>query len=49
MGQPSAPVLAAAFGSTVVAVTGGGVGAVAMLLTSLVPSLRRIEIDHGST
>ena len=46
VGQLSAPILAAAFGTTIVAVTGGGVAAVAMLLTSLVPSLRRIEIDH---
>ncbi|WP_433074247.1 MFS transporter [Dactylosporangium sp. CA-052675] len=45
-GQLSAPVLAAAFGAATVAVTGGGVAAAAMLLVSLVPSLRRIEIGH---
>lgn len=46
VGQLSAPVLAAAFGTAAVAVTGGGVAAVAMLLPLLVPSLRRIEINR---
>lgn len=46
LGQISAPVLAAAFGTTAVAVTGGAVAAAVMLLASLVPSLRRIEINH---
>jgi MFS family permease len=46
VGQLSAPVLAAAFGTAAIAVAGGAVGAVVMLLTSLVPSLRRIEINH---
>jgi MFS family permease len=45
IGQLSAPVLAAAFGTTAVALTGGGIAAAAMLMTSLVPSLRRIEIN----
>jgi MFS family permease len=46
VGQLSAPILAAAFGTAVVAVTGGGVAAGAMLLTSLLRPLRRIEIHH---
>jgi MFS family permease len=46
IGQLSAPVLAAAFGTAAIAVTGGVVGAAVMLVTSLVPSLRRIEINH---
>jgi len=45
-GQLSAPVLAAAFGTTAIALTGGGIAAAAMLMTSLVPSLRRIEINQ---
>ena len=45
-GQLSAPVLAAAFGTTAVALTGGGIAAAAMLMASLVPSLRRIEIKQ---
>ena len=44
-GQLSTPVLAAAFGTAAVAVTGGGVAAAAMLLPLLVPSLRRLEIN----
>ena len=48
IGQLSAPVLAAAFGTAAVAVTGAGVAAAAMLLTSLVPSLRRIKIYHDN-
>lgn len=47
IGQLSTPVLAAAFGTAVVAVTGGGVAAVAMLAPLLVPSLRRIEINRS--
>jgi MFS family permease len=46
VGQLSTPVLAAAFGTAAVAVTGGGVAAAAMLLPLLVPSLRRIEINR---
>jgi MFS family permease len=46
IGQLSAPLLAATFGTAAVAVTGAGVAAAAMLLTSLVPSLRRITIGH---
>ena len=46
IGQLSAPVLAAVFGTGAVALTGGGVAAAAMLLASLVPSLRRIEINQ---
>jgi hypothetical protein len=41
----STPFLAASFGTAAVAVTGGGVAAVAMLLPLLVPSLRKIEIN----
>jgi MFS family permease len=48
-GQLSAPILAAAFGTTAVALAGGGVAAAAMLLTSLVPSFRRIEIGRIET
>jgi MFS family permease len=44
IGQLSAPVLAAVFGTAAVAVTGGGVAAVAMLVASLAPSFRHIEI-----
>jgi MFS family permease len=46
IGQLSAPVLAAAFGTTAVALAGGGIAAAAMLMASLVPSLRRIEIHQ---
>ncbi|MDQ1042622.1 MFS transporter [Streptomyces sp. V4I2] len=46
VGQLSAPVLAAAFGTAAVAVTGGGVAALAMLMPLLVPSLRRIEVNR---
>jgi MFS family permease len=46
VGQLSAPILAAAFGTVAVALTGGAVAAVAMLAASLVPAFRRIEIDH---
>ena len=46
IGQLSAPVLAAAFGTAAVALTGGGLAAAAMLLVAaFVPSLRRIEIN----
>ncbi|MFJ2217314.1 MFS transporter [Streptomyces sp. NPDC101062] len=47
IGQLSTPLLAAAFGTTAVAVTGGGVAVVAMLVPLLVPSLRRIEINRN--
>jgi hypothetical protein len=45
----SAPVLAAAFGTTAVAITGAGIAAAAMLLASQVPALRRIEINQNTT
>ncbi|MBA2947959.1 hypothetical protein [Streptomyces himalayensis] len=47
IGQLSTPALAAAFGTAAVAVTGGGVAAVVMLVPLLVPSLRRIEINRN--
>ncbi|WP_371652029.1 MFS transporter [Streptomyces mirabilis] len=47
IGQLSTPFLAATFGTAIVAVTGGGVAAVAMLAPLLVPSLRRIEINRN--
>ncbi|MEU0068794.1 MFS transporter [Streptomyces sp. NPDC006332] len=47
IGQLSTPFLVAAFGTVAVAVTGGGIAAVAMFLPLLVPSLRRIEIDRN--
>jgi MFS family permease len=47
IGQLATPILAAAFGTAAVAVTGGGVAAVAMLVPLLVPSLRRIEINRN--
>jgi MFS family permease len=49
IGQLSAPVLAAAFGTTAVAITGAGIAAAAMLLASQVPALRRIEINQNTT
>lgn len=45
VGQLSAPVLAAVFGTAAVAVAAGGLIAAAMLLPLLLPSLRRIEIS----
>ncbi|WP_425246399.1 MFS transporter [Streptomyces sp. NEAU-NA10] len=45
VGQLSVPVLAAAFGTAPVAVTGGALVAAAMLLPLLLPSLRRIELN----
>ncbi|MFE3826816.1 MFS transporter [Streptomyces sp. NPDC059092] len=48
VGQLSVPILAAAFGTAAVAVTGGGVAAAAMLMPLLVPSLRRMEINRSS-
>ncbi|WP_165553165.1 MFS transporter [Kribbella speibonae] len=48
VGQLSAPLLAAAFGTAAVAVTGGAVAAVAMFVPLLVPALRRIEINRNS-
>jgi hypothetical protein len=48
-GQLSAPVLAAAFGTTAVALAGGGIAGAAMLTASLVPSLRRIEINRDDS
>ncbi|WP_405504633.1 MFS transporter [Streptomyces purpurascens] len=47
IGQLSTPFLAAFFGTAAVAVTGGGVAAVAMLVPLLVPSLRKIEINRN--
>jgi MFS family permease len=47
-GQLSAPVLAAALGAPTVAVAGGLVAAAAMLLTSTLPVLRRIEIRQDT-
>jgi hypothetical protein len=49
VGQLATPLLAAAFGTAAVAVTGGGVAAAAMLLPLLVSSLRRIEINRDDT
>jgi MFS family permease len=48
IGQLSAPVLAAVFGTAAVAITGGVLTVVAMLLPLLVPALRRIEL-HATT
>lgn len=48
IGQLSAPALAAVFGIAAVAITGGALTVVAMLLPLLLPSLRRIEIDADS-
>ncbi|HST85191.1 MAG TPA: MFS transporter [Kineosporiaceae bacterium] len=45
IGQISAPALAAMFGTTAVALTGGAIAAAAMLSASLVRTLRRIEIS----
>ncbi|MEW2400821.1 hypothetical protein [Streptomyces sp. NPDC046862] len=45
-GQLSTSDLAAVFGTATVAVTGGAVAAVAMLVPLLLPSLRRIEINR---
>jgi MFS family permease len=45
IGQLSAPILAAAFGTAAVALTGGALTVTAMLLPLLLPSLRRIEIS----
>jgi hypothetical protein len=47
LGQMSAPVLAAAFGTATVALAGGTVAALAMLCVSLLPLFQRIEIPHG--
>lgn len=46
VGQLSAPVLAAVFGTTGVALAGGAVAATAMLAASLGPAFRKIEINH---
>jgi hypothetical protein len=46
IGQISASALTAAAGATTVAYAGGGLGAAAMLLAALVPSLHRIEINN---
>lgn len=48
IGQLSAPFLAMAFGTATVAITGGGVAAVAMFVPLLLPSLRRIEINRNN-
>ncbi|WP_275413214.1 MFS transporter [Actinoplanes philippinensis] len=45
-GQLSAPILAAAFGTTAVAVTGAAIAAAAMLLTAQVRALRRIDVNR---
>jgi hypothetical protein len=45
LGQLSVPFLAAAFGASAVAITGGALLAAAMLLPRLLPSLRRIEMN----
>jgi predicted MFS family arabinose efflux permease len=45
IGQMSVPILAAAFGTAAVAMTGGAVTVIAMLLPLLVPSLRRIAVN----
>ncbi|MFC5787492.1 hypothetical protein OHU25_39645 [Streptomyces sp. NBC_00117] len=47
IGQLSTPFLATVFGTAAVAVTGGGVAAVAMPVPLLMPSLRRIEINRN--
>ncbi|MEU1450145.1 MFS transporter [Streptomyces mirabilis] len=47
IGQLSTPFLAMAFGTATIAVTGGGIAAVAMFVPLLVPSLRRIEINRN--
>ncbi|MFJ8405677.1 MFS transporter [Streptomyces microflavus] len=44
VGQMSVPILAAAFGTAAVAVTGGILTVIAMLLPLLLPALRRIEL-----
>jgi MFS family permease len=49
LGQLSAPVLATAVGTTAVAIAGAGIAAATMLLASLVPALRRIEINQPPT
>ncbi|MFD4944457.1 hypothetical protein ACFVYE_24740 [Streptomyces sp. NPDC058239] len=48
VGRLSAPVLAAAFGTAAVAITGGALLAAAMLLPLLLPSLRRIELNTSN-
>ena len=48
LGQLSAPILAAAFGTAAVAITGAA-AASATLSTSLLPSLHQIEIHHDDT
>jgi MFS family permease len=51
LGQLSIPILATTFGTEPVAIIGGALTMIAMLLPLLLPSLRRIEIpapsDHG--
>jgi predicted MFS family arabinose efflux permease len=46
LGQLATPILAATFGTAAIAVTGGGVAAVAMLVPILVPALRKIETNQ---
>jgi MFS family permease len=46
IGQLSTPLLAAAFGTAAVAVTGGGIAAAAMLAPLLIPALRHIEVNR---
>lgn len=45
LGQLATPVLASTFGAAAVAVTGGAVAAVAILLPAVVPALRTIELS----
>ena len=49
VGQLSVPVLAAAFGTAAVAITGGALTVAAMLLPLLLPSLRQIKIETSET
>jgi MFS family permease len=46
VGQLSTPLLAAAFGAATVAITGGGIAAIAILVPLVVPSLRKMEINQ---
>ncbi|MEV6633359.1 MFS transporter [Actinoplanes sp. NPDC051470] len=45
-GQLAAPLLAATFGTAVVAITGGAIAAAAMLLTASIPAFRAIRIGR---
>jgi MFS family permease len=48
VGQLSTPILAAAFGSATVAITGGCLAAAAIVAPLLLPSLRRLEINRDA-